>query len=128
MKYLTDCFPFLLLSDKSVEELNRRLEEGESDVRVSDAWFRPNISVKDVSGPFVEDEWTYVKIGDDGAVFRVNKLCGRCEYTNVDPETGTKVPRGEVHKVSALTWSTKKRRLSDKILSRHTFRLLHVPL
>ena len=38
--------------------------------------------------------------GDGGAVFRVNKLCGRCEYTNVDPETGTKVPRGEVHKVS----------------------------
>ena len=38
--------------------------------------------------------------GEGGAVFRVNKLCGRCEYTNVDPETGTKVPRGEVHKVS----------------------------
>ena len=42
-------------------ELNRRLEESESDVRVSDLWFRPNISVKDVSAPFVEDEWTYVK-------------------------------------------------------------------
>ena len=41
--------------------------------------------------------------GDGGAVFRVNKLCGRCEYTNVDPETGTKVPRGEVHKVSQLS-------------------------
>ena len=42
-------------------ELNRRLEESESDVRVSDLWFRPNISVKDVTAPFVEDEWTYVK-------------------------------------------------------------------
>ena len=98
----TDCFPFLLLSDKSVDELNSRLEESESGVKVSDTWFRPNISVKDVSAPFVEDEWTYVKIGD-GAVFRVNKLCGRCEYTNVDPETGTKIPRGEVLKVSAQT-------------------------
>ena len=97
-----DCFPFLLLSDKSVDELNRRLEESETGVQVSDTWFRPNISVKDVSGPFVEDEWTYVKIGE-GAVFRVNKLCGRCEYTNVDPETGTKIPRGEVLKVSAQT-------------------------
>ena len=57
----SDCFPFLLLSDKSVVELNRRLKESESDVRVSDLWFRPNISVKDVSAPFVEDEWTYVK-------------------------------------------------------------------
>ena len=92
----------MLLSDKSVDELNRRLEESESGVKVSDTWFRPNISVKDVTGPFVEDEWTYVKIGD-GAVFRVNKLCGRCEYTNVDPETGTKIPRGEVLKVSAQT-------------------------
>ena len=98
----TDCFPFLLLSDKSVDELNSRLEESESGVKVSDTWFRPNISVKDVSAPFVEDEWTYVKIGE-GAVFRVNKLCGRCEYTNVDPETGTKIPRGEVLKVSAQT-------------------------
>ena len=61
MKLSSDCFPFLLLSDKSVVELNRRLEESESDVRVSDLWFRPNISVKDVSAPFVEDEWTYVK-------------------------------------------------------------------
>lgn len=95
--YYADCFPFLLLSDKSVDELNRRLEESETGVQVSDTWFRPNISVKDVSGPFVEDEWTYVKIGE-GAVFRVNKLCGRCEYTNVDPETGTKIPRGEVLK------------------------------
>ena len=95
-----DCFPFLLLSDKSVDELNRHLEERETGVKVDDTWFRPNISVKDVSGPFVEDEWTYVKIGE-GAVFRVNKLCGRCEYTNVDPETGTKIPRGEVLKVSS---------------------------
>ena len=85
-----------------MDELNSRLEESESGVKVSDTWFRPNISVKDVSAPFVEDEWTYVKIGD-GAVFRVNKLCGRCEYTNVDPETGAKIPRGEVLKVSAQT-------------------------
>jgi uncharacterized protein YcbX len=51
-----------------------------------------------VSEPFVEDKWTYIKIGegDIGAVvFRVNKLCGRCEFTMVDPETGTKNKRSE---------------------------------
>ena len=98
-----DCFPFMLLSDKSVEELNRRLEENETGVSVSDAWFRSNIAVTGAGEPFVEDGWTYVKIGDDGggAVFRVNKLCGRCEFTCVDPETGTKTRRGEPLKVSA---------------------------
>ena len=56
-------------------ELNRRLEESESDVRVSDLWFRPNISVKDVSAPFVEDEWTYVK----GPFTLISNLQGEVE-------------------------------------------------
>ena len=109
---LSDCFPFMLLSDKSVEELNRRLEESESGVSVSDAWFRSNIAVSGVGEPFVEDGWTYVKVGDGGAVFRVNKLCSRCEFTCVDPETGTKTRRGEPLKVSACGWRRRHRPFS----------------
>ncbi len=79
------------MSDASVSALNSRLEEAGSDL-VTEARFRPNIYATGVTEPFAEDKWRYFRVGsaDEGPVFRMNKLCARCVFTTVDPETGEK--------------------------------------
>jgi len=47
--------------------------------------FRPNVVVKG-SGPFEEDRWARIKIGE--TIFRVPKPCGRCVVTTVEQSTG----------------------------------------
>lgn len=67
---LHDATSFMLINDKSVEELNSRVEKP-----VTALQFRPNVVVK---GPvaFEEDNWTYIKIGDD-VIFQNVKPCTR---------------------------------------------------
>lgn len=80
-----DGYPFLLVSEESLAELNRRLEargEAAFDVRR----FRPNIVVSGCSAPHEEDQWREVRIG--GATFRQTKPCDRCSVTTVDPDSG----------------------------------------
>jgi hypothetical protein len=75
-----DAFPFLLVSEGSLEELNRRLESPVPMDR-----FRPNIVVEGCA-PHVEDGWRRVGIGE--VVFRVTKPCARCVITTTDQRTG----------------------------------------
>lgn len=75
-----DGYPFLLLSEGSLDELNRRLE---APVRMDR--FRPNLVV-DGCAPHAEDRWRRVRIGD--VVLRVVKPCSRCAVTTVDQATG----------------------------------------
>lgn len=92
-----DGYPFLLVSDKSVEGLNRTLEEklGPEQLVVEEQRFRPNIYISLDSGePFAEDKWSHVKIGET-TVFRNIKPCTRCVFTTVDPFKGEKHPKGE---------------------------------
>jgi uncharacterized protein YcbX len=77
-----DEFPFMLVSEGSVEELNRRL-----DVPVKVNRFRPNFLVSGAL-PFAEDEWNAVSIGTTS--FHGVKSCGRCVMTTIDQETGVK--------------------------------------
>ena len=77
-----DGFPFLLLSEASVEDLNTRLS---SPVPMNR--FRPNIVVKDCR-PYAEDSWEMISIG--AVRFRVAKPCGRCAITTVDQDRGIK--------------------------------------
>lgn len=79
-----DGFPFLLISQASLDELNRRLERPVPMDR-----FRPNIVV-DGCAPHAEDGWESMTIGD--VVFTVVKPCARCVITTTDQRTGQRTP------------------------------------
>ncbi|KAI9122675.1 hypothetical protein K1719_006515 [Acacia pycnantha] len=76
----SDCFPFLLLSQGSMDALNKLLKEPIPVNR-----FRPNILVEGCE-PFSEDLWTEIKIGKFS--FQGVKLCDRCKVPTIDQETG----------------------------------------
>ena len=77
---LADAFPFLLISEASLEDLNARLERPLPMDR-----FRPNFVVSGCE-PFAEDGWRRVRVG--GLTFRVAKPCPRCKIVTVDQQTG----------------------------------------
>ncbi len=77
-----DGYPFLVISEASLAELNSRLE-----VPVPMNRFRPNLVVSG-SGPFAEDGWKIIRIAN--TVFHVVKPCARCVLTTVDQSTGIK--------------------------------------
>ncbi|MBA2378871.1 MAG: MOSC domain-containing protein [Blastocatellia bacterium] len=75
-----DGYPFLLIGERSLEDLNSRLERP-----VEMRRFRPNL-VADTSEPFEEDRWRKIRIGT--TIFHVVKPCARCVLTTVDPDRG----------------------------------------
>jgi uncharacterized protein YcbX len=77
-----DGFPFLLISQGSLDDLNARLPEAIEMKR-----FRPNFVVAG-TGPFSEDSWKSIRIG--GLQFDIVKPCARCVLTTINPETGEK--------------------------------------
>ncbi len=74
-----DRFPFLLISEASLEDLNGRMDSPLPMNR-----FRPNLVVRG-SAAYAEDGWGEVRIG--GTVFRVAEPCRRCAITMTDQET-----------------------------------------
>jgi hypothetical protein len=74
-----DAYPFLLLSEASLGDLNARLPTAVPMNR-----FRPNLVVAGV-GAFAEDGWDRVRIGD--VEFVVAKPCDRCVLTTIDQDT-----------------------------------------
>ena len=80
-----DAYPYLLISEASLSELNRRLtEKGGETVTMSR--FRPNLVIGGVETAHEEDSWTQIKIGE--VIFDLPKLCDRCSIPNVNPKTG----------------------------------------
>jgi uncharacterized protein len=79
---LADGFPFLLISEGSLAELNARLEQPLPMDR-----FRPNLVVGGCD-PYAEDGWRVVRIGS--ITLRVAKPCARCAITTVDQRTATR--------------------------------------
>ncbi|MFZ5896674.1 MAG: MOSC domain-containing protein [Myxococcota bacterium] len=75
-----DGYPFLLISEASLADLNSRLEQPLEMRR-----FRPNIVVSGAA-PFAEDTWSELRMG--GVGFRGVKGCDRCVVTTLDPDTG----------------------------------------
>lgn len=75
-----DSFPFLLVSQASLDDLGERLERNVPVNR-----FRPNLVVEGCS-PFEEDEWSRLRVGEVG--FRVAKPCSRCSIVMTEQETG----------------------------------------
>jgi uncharacterized protein YcbX len=76
---LADGFPFLLVSEASLADLNARLERPVPMNR-----FRPNLVVRGCE-PFAEDGWRLVRIGR--ITLRTVKPCARCTITTVDQGT-----------------------------------------
>ena len=77
-----DGFPFLVISEASLDELNARLKQSVEMNR-----FRPNIVVSDAAA-FEEDEWKRFEIG--ALEFTHVKPCARCVMTTVNPEDGAR--------------------------------------
>lgn len=77
-----DGYPFLLIGEGSLADLNSRLEEPVPMNR-----FRPNL-VAAGADPFAEDEWKRIRVGE--TVFHIVKPCDRCVLTTVDQSTGKK--------------------------------------
>lgn len=74
-----DGFPFLLISEASLNDLNERLS-----VPVAMSRFRPNLVVSGCQ-PFEEDSWKVIRIGD--IEFEIVKPCSRCIMTTIDEES-----------------------------------------
>lgn len=79
-----DGFPFLIISQASLDNLNSKLTEPIIMNR-----FRPNFVITGTT-PHAEDEWKFIKMGN--LEFEIVKPCARCVLTTVDPETGEKGP------------------------------------
>lgn len=77
-----DGFPFLLINQASVDDLNHRLKDPVPADR-----FRANIVVEGC-GAFAEDGWTSLEIGAIG--FRVAKPCARCVVITTDQRDGVR--------------------------------------
>lgn len=77
----TDGYPFLLISEESLSDLNSRMTKPVPMNR-----FRPSLVVAGCC-PFAEDDWDIIHIGD--VVFHVAKPCARCAITTVDQSAGT---------------------------------------
>lgn len=75
-----DAFPFLIIGQASLDELNRRLAQPLPMNR-----FRPNF-VFTGGAPFDEDNWSDFTIG--AARFRGVKPCARCVVTTTDQHSG----------------------------------------
>ena len=77
-----DAYPFLIIGQESLNELNCRLKEPLPMNR-----FRPNF-VFSGGEPFIEDTWKDFMIGD--LKFRAVKSCSRCVVTTVNQDTAEK--------------------------------------
>lgn len=95
----SDAFPFLLLSQGSLDALNELLQDNVSINR-----FRPNIFV-DGCKPFAEDLWKELKINE--LAFQGVCLCPRCKVPTINQENA--IPGREPNE-------TLKNFRSDKVL------------
>ena len=83
-----DGYPFLIIGEASLEELNKKVSERKPDeAPLSMRRFRTNF-IFSGGQPFEEDLYQNFKIGD--VDFVGVKPCARCVLTTRDPDTGTK--------------------------------------
>ena len=98
----SDGFPFLLVSEESLECVNSYLENPVSMVN-----FRPNIVVRGSGRAFAEDTWKRIVFHQsptpdqsshhkrEPIAMNVVKPCSRCKMPTVDPTTGCFDPHNE---------------------------------
>lgn len=76
----SDGFPFLIVSDASLQALNQAMQ-----LNLSMTRFRPNLVIGNCEA-YAEDRWRRIRI--HGIDFRLPKPCSRCSVPTIDPETG----------------------------------------
>ncbi len=74
-----DGFPILVISQESLDDLNKRLE-----IPIPMNRFRPNIVINGVE-PFAEDGWKRIRIGQ--VEMGLVKPCARCNVPTIDQDT-----------------------------------------
>jgi MOSC domain-containing protein len=77
-----DGYPFLIIGEESLNDLNNRTEE-----TIPMNRFRTNF-VFSGGNPFDEDKWETIKIGN--IIFHPVKPCARCVITTINQDTATK--------------------------------------
>jgi len=77
-----DAYPFMMIGQSSLNDLNSRLKE-----KLPMNRFRPNFVFKG-GNPFDEDKWKMIRIGE--IVFNLVKPCSRCVTTTVNQDTAEK--------------------------------------
>lgn len=97
-----DGYPFLLIGQASLDDLNSRLE-----APVPMNRFRPSLVVAGAE-PFAEDNWKKIRIGP--TVFHLVKPCGRCVVTTIDQQQGEKTGPEPLKTLSGY------RKKGDKVL------------
>lgn len=97
-----DGFPFLIISEESLTDLNSRL-----DTPLPMDRFRPNVVVRG-GEPFAEDRWRQIKIG--AVTFDLVKPCARCKITTINQTTGA------VGKEPLATFATFRRTADGRVL------------
>jgi uncharacterized protein YcbX len=75
-----DGYPFMLIGQSSLDDLNSRLE-----TKLPMNRFRPNLVVSGAEA-FAEDRWKKIRIGE--TVFRATKPCARCVITTIEQSAG----------------------------------------
>jgi molybdenum cofactor sulfurtransferase len=94
--FLANESPILLISQSSVDSLNRSMQSRRSDAKpVPTASFRGNIVIAQKANErpaaYAEDDWTWLQIGNDpDNRFRVLGPCHRCQMVCVDQHSGTR--------------------------------------
>lgn len=101
-----DAYPFLLIGESSLEDLNSRLEK-----KIPMNRFRPNF-VFNNSEPFAEDKWKKIQIGN--TVFHLVKPCARCVITTIDQAIG--ISDGKEPLKTLASYRIPKRSIKKKIL------------
>jgi len=79
-----DAFPFLVITEESLADLNARLA-----IPLPMDRFRPNLVVSGAA-PYSEDAWGRFRAG--AVVFHGATLCGRCIVTTTDQSTAGRAP------------------------------------
>jgi uncharacterized protein YcbX len=77
-----DAFPFLVISEASLDDLNQRLP-----VSLPMNRFRPNLVIAGTA-PFAEDRWQRIRIGQ--LHLDLAKPCDRCVVTTTDQDTAAR--------------------------------------
>lgn len=86
---LQDISSYMLINEASVNDLNKRLKRP-----INPMQFRPSFLVKTDGPAYDEDNWNWIKIGND-AVFRTVAPCYRCILPNINMETAERDPDGD---------------------------------
>ncbi len=101
---LSDGFPYLVVSQASLDDLNAKLAiDGATSVPMDR--FRPNLVIAG-GDAFQEDEWTEIFIGE--VPFALVKPCARCVIVTTDQKTGE---RGKEPLRTLATYRTKGKKV-----------------